>query len=289
MSYVIDSYSVDDMEDKDSIIRIQWKEGGIKCPVSQCSVTFCTSKQTFARHWEETHREWNNYQICPKCGIELRRFIELQQHMRHKHGFQDKDFSAILPSVKVIRKINVKYIDPGPYRPPIFHSASNKQSSIIKMLKSSNSTNNGSTHKKSSSSKDSRSPTKSHSSLLSKRKSSSSSTHATAVIKPKVQKKHENNKNEGRSSSSKLPTWSVPDIPSGRQLLVDYLKWADSVICQVGNARLEAKRRLDALDVDSELQKERQLRKKIEKELESTKAELEALRHLSDYTSFSLS
>ena len=275
------------MEDKDSVIRIQWKEGGIKCPVSQCDIVFCSSRQTFARHWEEIHREWYNYQICPKCGIELRRFIELQQHMRHKHNFLDKDFSAMLPLVKVIRKINVKYIDPGPYRPPIYPSTSNNHSSMIKLLRSSNSTNNG-TPKRSSSSKDSRSPSKSHSSLLSKRKSTSSSTHATAVIKPKVQKEYDS-KNEGRSSSSKLPTWTVPDIPSGRQLLVDYLKWADSIICQVGNARLEAKRRLDALDADSELQKERQLRKKLEKELESAKSELEALRHLSDYTSFSLS
>lgn len=278
------------MDENDSIIRIQWKEGGIKCPISQCNI-FCTSRQSFTSHWEEIHRQWYNYQMCPKCGHQLRRFIELQEHMRRRHGFLEKDFSAVLSSVKIIRKMNLKYINPGQYRPPIIPNNSDNHSSMIKLLQSSNSSSSSSNNSKSTRLKDSDSQKKSQSSSLSsKRKSSSSSsTHATAVIKPKVQKKDEDDNNKEPASSSKFPTWTVPEIPSNRQVLVDYVKWADSVICQVGNARLEAKRRLDALDTDSELQKERKLRKKLEKELEATKAELEALRHLNEYTSFGVS
>jgi hypothetical protein len=104
----------DDAEMASLAINIQWRAGGLRCPIDGCGAAVVHRKcKQFRRHWEASHTPECTYWMCSLCGGGFKRRTDIRRHLRIRHQQSETGAETTLAECELKKRRNPSYQDPG--------------------------------------------------------------------------------------------------------------------------------------------------------------------------------
>lgn len=248
-------------------IEVLYDPSGMECPIIGCKGTKFPSKSKFTRHWEERHKMSTTKYICSVhgCNAECRRKSDMRTHIRRIHENNTDTGEFILAKCEVIQRENKGYLDPGLY---IFRGTTMNGAAGVQVPQETqgkeSSTAGALTDLQEPAPEEKREEVKKRKLTLQEYQAREPPHHHTTGT---------------QTTWCNLPSLCLPNLPEtgSTEELHACLMWLCNGMDTLGRARELVKRRLETGN-NMELERERNLRRQLEKKNRELESELKKLR-----------